>query len=175
MRAAWIAVTIAILAAPLAGCVGDGSPADAGAGTAGDGAAAGDANRTVWRNHTLHVDYYARLSGPSPVWLDTQNMEETNWEVQVPDNATRVRARAAWEPSTPLARHQAVMIHVGTREDPGEMLAGTGGASPQTTDWTTVPDGEATLVMMVHVYTSGPTQPVGVEVDQETEIGVAFR
>jgi hypothetical protein len=31
------------------------------------------------------------------------------------------------------------------------------------------------VTIMCHVYTSGPDQPVGIEVEQETDITVEFR
>jgi len=158
-------VALALLAGVFTGCIG----ANEARQDTGEGAGATD--EVVVREHTLNVEYYARAG-----ILDTQNMEETNWEIQIPANVTQVRALATWEPSTPFAEDQALMLHEGSREDPGPMFAEPGvGSSPIETAWTAIPEGLETVTIMCHVYTSGPDQPVGIEVEQETDITVEFR
>lgn len=165
----WVALLLLSLA--MAGCIG-----------AGDGGTAGgepepasqDAPETFEpQEHTLEVTFYLHRSGEPA--LTSGNMEENNWEVAIPANATLVRVSAAWEPSTPLAREQALMLHNGTREAPGDMIVEPAlGTSPLETAWATIPEGEETLVVMCHVY-SNERQPVGLELMQETRLTVEFR
>lgn len=163
-------LALVLVVAAFAGCIGAGEETDvAPASPASNGS--GEESATFEpRNHTLAVDYYARAAG-----IDSQNMDETNWELPVPADASEVRARAEWTPSTPLARDQAVMVHVGSADDPGEMLAGAGGASPQQTGWIELPGELETITIMCHVYTNPPHQPVGLELEQETDLVVEFR
>lgn len=163
---------VVALAAPLAvGCIAIGEDDIQPADNTTPQPASEAGNGTIIRNHTLQVDYYARAAS-----LDTQNMEQTNWEIEIPEGVEEVRAKASWEPSTPLARDQALMLHEGTKEDAGEMFGEPGlGSSPIETPWSTLPENLETVTVMCHVYSSGPTQPVGVEIMQETELTVAFR
>lgn len=127
--------------------------------------------RLVVREHTLFVEYYARAAS-----VDTQNMEETNWEIEIPANVTEVRAKAEWEPSTPFAEDQALMLHEGSKQDAGEMFGEPGlGSSPIQTPWTQLPEDLETVTIMCHVYSSLPMQPAGVAYEQETELTVEFR
>lgn len=155
-----------LLASSLVGCLGTGGE-DVGLATEPED----DANEPITLHHTLVVPYYVNAAG-----VDTQNMEDANWEVEVPADATQVRALARWDPSTPFAQDQGLMLHEGRQEDAGEMFGEPGvGSSPIQTPWTTIPDGLETVTIMCHVHTSPPYQPVGIEHEQETDIVVQFR
>lgn len=168
-------LAIVLLAPVAAGCIGASEDPAVGASEAQEdmgGEELGEAEeRLVVRKHTLFVEYYARAAS-----VDTQNMEETNWEIEIPANVTEVRAKAEWEPSTPFAEDQALMLHEGSKQDAGEMFGEPGlGSSPIQTPWTQLPGDLETVTIMCHVYSSLPTQPAGVAYEQETELTVEFR
>lgn len=170
----WSILALTVILAPaLGGCIGAGEQEAEPASTDGQDETAMNepAASPIVREHTLFVPYYVRAAT-----VDSQNMEETNWEVQIPENVTEVRAKASWDPSTPFAQDQALMLHEGSKEDAGEMFGGPGlGSSPIETPWTEIPEGLETVTIMCHVYTSPPHQPLGVEYEQETQIVVEFR
>lgn len=122
--------------------------------------------------HVMRVSYYAQ--GPGGSIVDTMNMRDTTWQLDVPAGAREARVLAEWEASTPASREQGVMLHVGTRDELRDPIVEAYSTSPLETEWVELPIGELTLVVMCHVY-STEAQPAAAEIDQETRFLVEFR
>jgi hypothetical protein len=119
------------------------------------------------QEHDLHVVIYANVADGM---VDTGNMADASWTVEVPAAARWVKATATWTPSTPLSANLNLMIHNGTAEQPGKMLVGKAGGSPIALDPIPIPEGQKTLDIMCHV----DGNPVGAEVLQDVHLKVEF-
>jgi hypothetical protein len=156
------AASLSVLALLLAGCTGAPSapPAEplqtgqeppggpnATAPAPGPGnASAPAANRSFPpQEHDLQVTAYAATPAG-----DTGNMNDATWQVDVPAGATTVKATAAFHATSQLGE-MMLMIHLGTLQEPGDMLTAVNGASPLATDTVAVPPGVTTLLVMCHV------------------------
>ncbi|HEV8360822.1 MAG TPA: hypothetical protein VGR28_10250 [Candidatus Thermoplasmatota archaeon] len=104
--------------------------------------------------------------------VDTGNMADASWEVAVPAGARMAKAigNATGGPSVVVgALH--LMIHLGTRAAPGDMIAdASGGAGGLDVGPVEIPAEATTLVVMWHAT----AEPVGISALQSAHLAVEF-
>lgn len=91
-------------------------------------------------------------------------------EVKVPSGANNTTVLATWTPRLPTSARQNCMIHTGSKQAMGPMIAGRSGASPLMVPNTTIPAGTSSLVVMCLVDGS----PAGAEAFQPINVMVSF-
>ena len=107
---------------------------------------------------------YAVMGGPLPMGRMAMV------EAPVPTGATAIVLRVEWSPTTPAFQRLMVMAHAGTMERPGPMLSGAAGGSPIVTEPAFVPEGEASVVVMV----MPEGEPLGAAVMQGVRVRLEF-
>jgi len=111
--------------------------------------AAADAARTFApQEHDLHVGPYADVAAAN--W-STGNMKDASWTVDIPAGARTISVKANITTQGPGVQlgDLVLMIHNGTADQPGGMLAGSDG-EPKVGP-TPIPPGARTLCVMFHV------------------------
>ncbi|MCA1813775.1 MAG: hypothetical protein LC624_07475 [Halobacteriales archaeon] len=160
---AWVWVVVFLLAGCTAQPHADESPVQP-AGEPPTGAAAmnmteGDhANRTLHgaprpvfsaQEHDLHVGPYAHIPAANQ---STGNMKDASWTVDIPAGARTITLVANVTNAGPslIVGSLDLMIHNGTAEEPGPMLAGTNGSAEYKVGPVPIPEGARTLCAMFH-------------------------